>query len=54
MIAVPRFVVVATGNHYLLDVLAGALTCAVGWTVAVVRRTEVAAPVDEPVLQTTS
>ena len=47
-------VVIATGNHYLLDVLAGALTCGVGWAVAVVRRTEVPAPVDEPVLQTTS
>ena len=53
-VALTSVVVIATGNHYLLDVLAGALTCAVGWAVAVVRRTEVPVPVDEPVLQTTS
>ena len=53
-VALTSVIVIATGNHYLLDVLAGALTCAVGWAVAVVRRTEVPVPVDEPVLQTTS
>lgn len=53
-VALTTVVVIATGNHYLLDVLAGALTCALGWAVALVRRTDVPAPVDEPVLQTTS
>ena len=49
-------VVVATGNHYLLDVLAGALTCGVGWAIAGVRRSraEAAAPLPEHALQTTS
>ena len=56
-VALTSVVVLATGNHYLLDVLAGAVVLAVAWTAAGVRRTEVvvvAEPEPEHVLQTTS